>query len=64
MAVTHLTDATAYHPGTTRRSGNPCWTGSGSPFTAYASSAPVSRTSSSASARSKCIGVLAVSAIP
>ena len=43
ISVSHFTDATAYQPGTTRRSGWPCWTGSGSPFIAYASSTSGSR---------------------
>ena len=32
MSVSHLTEATAYQPGTTSRSGYPCRAGSGSPF--------------------------------
>jgi hypothetical protein len=34
MSVSHLIEATAYHPGTMSRSGYPCSSGSSSPFIA------------------------------
>jgi hypothetical protein len=32
MSISHSTDVTAYHRGTTSRTGKPCWSGSGAPF--------------------------------
>src|SRR5450432_1036589 len=64
ISVSHLTDATAYQPGTTSRSGAPCRTGSGSPFIEYASSAPDSLASSIARLRSNLTGSAEPSTVP
>ena len=40
MRQSHFTFCIPYQPGTTSRSGKPCWGGSGAPFISYASRAP------------------------
>ena len=37
MLSSHFTFVMPYQPGTTRRSGNPCWGGRGAPFSSYTS---------------------------
>ena len=52
ISVSHLTFVIPYQPGTTRRTGNPCWGGIGSPFISYATTAPASSASASGRLRS------------
>ena len=52
MRASHLTLVIPYQPGTTSRSGKPCWGGSGVSPIVQASTAPAVSASSSARLRS------------